>query len=180
METRQVLFNQTKNEKVNWSYFNALTDITAIYSHKLGYNNALAGGYMVRFREGEIGHRSIQQFTIVQRLEGYRLSHRFSTDQTWMPNDPIALRIRYRLASEIPLQGSSLDPKEFYIKASTEYLSQLQDNIVEHEVRLIPVLGYDFTDNNKLEAGLDYRRSSLFTESLRARYWLKIAWFRTF
>lgn len=180
VETRQALFEKTQDEPSEWTHTNVLTDITAVYSHKVGYNNAIAGGYMTRFRDGNIGHRAIQQFTMVRRIDGYRLAHRFSTDQTWMPNEDISLRMRYRLASDLPLQGTSLDPNEFYIKASVEYLGELQSGGLGHEVRAVPVIGYDFTDNNKVEMGLDYRHSRLFTDSPRARYWMKIAWFRTF
>lgn len=180
VESRQAFFEKTEEEQAEWTYTNVLTDITAVYSHKVGYNSAIAGGYMTRFRDGDVGHRAIQQFTVVQRLDGYRLAHRFSTDQTLMPNEDVTLRLRYRMATELPLQGSSLDPNEFYLKTTAEYLSELQSNTLGHELRIVPVIGYDFTDNNKVEMGLDYRHSSLFTDSPRARYWLKIAWYRAF
>jgi hypothetical protein len=180
VESRQSFFEKTENEPSEWTHTNVLTDITAVYSYKVGYNNALAAGYMTRFRDGTMGHRTIQQFTMVRPIDGYRIAHRFSTDQTWMPKTDISLRMRYRLASDLPLQGTSLDPNEFYLKASVEYLTGLQSGILEHEVRAVPVVGYDFTDNNKVEIGIDYRHSDLFTHSPKARYWFKIAWFRAF
>lgn len=180
IESRQSFFAKTENEPSEWAYTPVLTDITAIYSHKVGYNNALAAGYMTRFRDGDVGHRVIQQFTIVRRKESFRIAHRFSTDQSWMPKTDLTLRMRYRLASDFPLQGTSIEPKEFYLKTNVEYIAEWQANKMGHEMRAVPVIGYDFTDDNKVEIGLDYRHSSLFSNSPRAQYWVRIAWFITF
>ena len=180
VETRQSFYDKTKVMKADWSHANILTDITSVYSHKVGYNNSLAGGYMTRFIDGSLGHRTIQRLTIIQKLDGYRLSHRIATDQSWMPDEAIALRLRYRLATELPLQGSSLDHNEYYLKANTEGLAQLQEREAAYEFRIVPALGYQFTDNNKLETGVDLRYSNLFNTEIIGRYWLSIAWFRTF
>lgn len=46
---------------------------------------------------------------------------------------------------------------------NTEYLGGVEDEVFEMEVRVVSLLGINFTSNNKLETGLDYRttRSSL-------------------
>jgi len=86
-------------------------------------------------------------------------------------------RLRYRLSAEIPLNGQSADPKEFYIKINNEYLNSIKENKYDLELRLVPLLGYAVNQNNKLEVGMDYRvRSFLFSPS-RHNTWLSFNWF---
>lgn len=154
-----------------------LSDFIFIASKKVGLNNSLAGGYLFRLRGTTVIHRTIQQFTIVNSYNSFRFAHRISTDQTFEPHEPAEFRLRYRLTSELPFNGESVDPGEWYFKISNEYLNSLQDGIYDLEIRLIPLLGYQFTDNNKLEIGPDYRISSFLESSPRSVYWLSVNWF---
>ncbi|NUQ23412.1 MAG: DUF2490 domain-containing protein [Saprospiraceae bacterium] len=154
-----------------------LSDFIFIASKKVGLNNTIAGGYLFRLRGATVTHRTIQQFTIVRKLNAFRLAHRISTDQTFEPDNPVEYRLRYRLTTELPLNGESVDPGEWYVKISNEYLNSLQENSYDLEVRLIPLLGYEFNDNNKLEFGPDYRISSFLENSPRSVYWLSVNWF---
>ncbi|MBK8705115.1 MAG: DUF2490 domain-containing protein [Saprospiraceae bacterium] len=154
-----------------------LSDFIFIASKKVGLNNSLAGGYLFRLRGTTVIHRTIQQFTIVSNYNAFRLAHRISTDQTFEPREPTTFRLRYRLTAELPLNGESVDPGEWYAKISNEYLNSLQDKSYDLEIRLIPLLGYQFTDNNKLEFGPDYRISSFLESSPRSVYWLSVNWF---
>lgn len=154
-----------------------LADFGLTASRKTGLNNALAGGYLVRSREGQLFHRYIQQFTMVKRYETFRMAHRFSSDQTFNSAEPWELRLRYRITAEIPLNGQSVDPGEFYLKFNNEYLNSWQESEPDLEIRLVPLAGFEFTDNNKLEFGLDYRLSSFLDGSSRNSFWLNFGWY---
>ena len=75
------------------------------------------------------------------------------------------------------MQGNKLNPKEFYLKVNNEYLVSLQDKKWSNEVRLIPFLGYAFTDKNKVEIGIDYRVGSVGDEFLRNNFWTTINYY---
>jgi hypothetical protein len=177
IESRQLFkegFFRNENE-FNYDYL--LTDFTTITSKKIGLNNAISIGYTARFVDKDLGHRFIQQFTLTKRYTSLRLAHRFSTDQTFAKERSIQFRVRYRLTTELPLNGQSVDPKEFYIKINNEYLNVFQNKDYDLELRLVPLLGYNFNDNNKLECGLDYRLSSFLNADSRSSFWLSINWF---
>jgi hypothetical protein len=158
------------------AYF-LLTDFALSVSRKTGLKNALAGGYLVRLREGQVFHRFIQQYTMVKRYETFRMANRLSSDQTFSSDEPWELRLRYRITAEIPLNGQSIDPGEFYLKLNNEYLNSWQEKEPDLEVRLVPLAGFVFRDNNKLEFGLDYRLSSFIDGSSRNSFWLNIGWY---
>lgn len=105
------------------------------------------------------------------------MAHRFSSDQTFNSENPRELRLRYRITAEIPLNGQSVDPGEFYLKLNNEYLNSWQDGEYDLEIRLVPLAGFEFTDNNKLEFGLDYRLSSFLDGSSRNSFWFNIGWY---
>ncbi len=174
-ESRQLLL-RSGAERVDWEY--QLSDLSAIFSRKVGLNNSLAAGYLIRLREGRAVHRSIQQFTIVRRYSGWRLAQRLAADQTFEPGQPGEFRLRYRLLAELPLNGSVADPGEFYVKAGQETLVAVQaGGPPTLELRLLPLLGFAFSDKNKLEFGLDYRLGNLGRAARRESYWIQVAWF---
>lgn len=154
-----------------------VADFALTASRKTGLNNALAGGYLIRLHGEESFHRFIQQFTVVKRYETFRMAYRFSSDQTFSSNNPWELRLRYRITAEIPLNGQSVDPGEFYLKLNNEYLNSWQEGEHDLEIRLVPLAGYEFTDNNKLEFGLDYRLSSFIDGNSRNSFWFNIGWY---
>lgn len=47
----------------DFKYGYLLTDYSAMVSRKIGLNNTLAGGYLVRVEDDAVEHRLIQQFT---------------------------------------------------------------------------------------------------------------------
>lgn len=158
-----------------------LTDVSLILSRKVGLNNSLAGGYLIRLRRsGQISSRFIQQFTMVSKYNAFRLAHRLAADQTFSADDPVSLRARYRVAIDLALSGQSVDPKEFYFKLEHEYLGIFQGDDFELETRLVPTLGYALTDSNKLEWGLNYRLSPLFQNDPESNFWLAVNWYRSF
>lgn len=177
IESRQLLRtgdfkNVSKNE-----YDYILTDISIISAKKIGLNSRVAGGYLSRFREEKLIHRFIQQYTMVQRLNDFRLAHRFSTDQTFSREEKPEFRLRYRISSEFALNGESVDPKEFYLKLNNEYLNAWKESDYDLEIRLVPLLGYNLIDNDKIEMGLDYRVNSFLSDRTRHSFWVNLNWF---
>lgn len=169
-ESRQVLF---RDDGFRTTYDR--TDLTLILSKRVGLSSILAGGYLMRFDDGELIHRLIQQLTFVNDSR-IRLAHRLVFDQTFTPSRSNTYRLRYRFSGLIPLSGDAIDPTEFYLKTQGEHLNIYQDDF-DIELRAIIFLGYKFTDSNKLELGLDNRFSSLFNGRVQSRTWLAMSWF---
>ncbi|NHB69096.1 DUF2490 domain-containing protein [Perlabentimonas gracilis] len=160
--------------KQEFSYEYLLTDISIAASKKIGINTSIAIGYLARVDENSLKNRSMQQITFIKRYPGFRLAHRLLTDQTFAKDDDAEFRLRYRISSEIPLQGSSLDPKEFFAKLSNEYLNSLQGKSYDMEIRWASFIGYAISPANKIELGFDYRIDSFIEGSSRNRVWLSL------
>lgn len=177
IESRQLIQQGDFKVNVNKNFEYVLTDYSLIAAKKVGLNSRIAGGYLIRFRGGELIHRTIQQYSIVQKRIGYRLGHRFVSDQTFSSNENSTFRLRYRLTPEIPLNGQSVDLKEFYIKINNELLNSFQNSEYDLEIRIIPLLGYHIAGSNKIETGVDYRVNSFLTNNSRHTFWLSLNWF---
>lgn len=154
-----------------------LSDLSIISSVKVGLQSKLAGGYLIRLNGDRPTHRSIQQFSLVQEWRGFRLGHRFATDQTFAPETATSYRFRYRLGVELPFNGQSVDPKELYLKATHEYLYRLRGGSSDLEVRLAPFLGYRIAGKHKVEFGLNYRLSSFLNGGSKNSFWMQLIWY---
>jgi len=159
----------------NYTY--VLTDFSLIAAKKVGLNSRIGGGYLIRVQKDNIYHRFIQQFVIIQKLTKFRLAHRFLSDQTFSAIEDPEFRLRYRITSEVPLNGESVDSGEFYLKINNEYVNSLQSGSYDLEIRVIPFLGYEVNDAIKIETGLDYRVNSFFTNNTRHSYWMSLNFF---
>lgn len=177
IESRQLIQNGEFDGRAEKGYDYVLTDLSIISAKKIGLNSKVSGGYLIRFQDGDVFHRLIQQYTLVQGLTDFRLAHRFSTDQTFSPAEKPEFRLRYRISSEVALNGKSVDPEEFYFKFNNEYLNSWQDADYDLEIRLVPLLGYNLKNNNKIEMGLDYRINSFLNDAPRHSFWMNLNWF---
>lgn len=178
IESRQLFVNNTKESSLDYDY--VLTDFSSLVSIKIGVNGVLNGGYLLRVEDNKTAHRTIQQYNIVHFYNAYRIGHRFATDQTFSKYEAPEFRTRYRITAEKPLSGDQIDPKEFYVKVSNEYLLSFQNQDTGLEVRVLPFLGYEINTKNKIEIGLDYRLGQLFTSRTENDLWLSFNWFYTF
>ena len=61
IESRQLLQSGEFNGNADKVYKYVLTDFSLISAKKVGLNSRIAGGYLIRFREGKLVHRFIQQ-----------------------------------------------------------------------------------------------------------------------
>ena len=176
VETRESVYRKSSNiEKTN--YESVLQDLSLIGSRKIGLDNKLAAGYLVRIIDDVIVHRSIQQFSMITRGRNLRIAHRIAMDQSFSEITSPRFRIRYRITPEIPLSGTNVDAREVYLKVNNEYLNGLRSGVYELEIRLDPMLGYVITDRNKVEVGPTIRYSSEFNGSIEAGYWFKVGWY---
>lgn len=172
IESRYLFRSGDFNEQILQRNTYILTDLAWVAAKKVGLNSRLAGGFLARFEEGEFIQRTIQQFVIVQRFRSFRLAHRLVTDQTFSPSEDMEFRLRYRISTEIPLNGEALDANEFYIKLNHEYLNSFQGSDYGLEMRVIPLLGYGLSENLKFETGLDYRLDSFLGGEAEHTYWM--------
>lgn len=180
VQSRQVLKSADFGMDASPGYKYVLTDMALVTSKKVDYNKTLALGYLIRLREGDIYHRLIQQFAITSQYSGLRLSHRISSDQTFTRDNVPEFRIRYRISTEVALSGQTVDAREFYFKVNNEYLGSFEKGDEDLEIRVAPAFGYKFTDNNKLEWGLDYRISLFIRDDSRHSFWASLSWYQSF
>ncbi len=179
-ESRQELKRGYFKSSSDFSYQYVLTDFSFITAKKIGVNKLLAIGYLLKVTENEVINGFIQQCIITKKYSGFKLAHRFSADQTFAKEEDTEYRFRYRLSSAFSLNGQSIDPKELYFKFNNEYLHSWQNTDYDLEIRIVPHLGYKFTESKKLEIGLDYRLDSFLKDSSRNRFWLAINWYYVF
>lgn len=177
VESRQQFKEGDLRDKNTFNYEYLLTDFSGLVSKKIQINKTISTGFLIRFRGNKVVHRFIQQYTIVSSYDFFRLSHRFVTDETFAPSESMQFRIRYRASALFPLNGRSVDAKEYYFKINHEYLNAFQNNNYDLEIRVIPFLGYAITQNNKFEVGVDYRVNSFLENNTSNRFWMSFNWY---
>lgn len=157
--------------------FYSLLDVTTVATRTVGVDAKVGAGYLARFRDKKLIHRAIQQYSFTVPYFGFRLGHRFRTDQTFSANQKAEFRARYRLSSDISLNGEFIDPREVYLKLGNEYVYSLQGDATDLEVRFVPTLGYFANDTNKLEIGVDYRMDSFLDATANHRFWINLGYY---
>ncbi|RMB63281.1 DUF2490 domain-containing protein [Dokdonia sinensis] len=154
-----------------------LLDVTSVLNRTVGVDAKAGMGYLARFERERVVHRFLQQYSFTNPHYGYRLGHRFRIDQTFRPDEKFEFRARYRLSSDISLNGEFIDPGEIYIKLGNEYIGSWQDGDSDLEIRVVPSLGYYFDDAHKLELGVDYRIDSFLNATASHRFWLSVGYY---
>lgn len=176
-EARYFIYQKTEGEKADVSIDYSLNDFTSLLARQITLNSTLVGGFLIRLRSNTANFRFIQQYIIESKWNQILVSHRIATDQTFSPNEATELRARYRLSTELPLNGIEADPKEFYIKLRGEILHILEGSQYDLELRFSPYLGYTFPNKNKLELGFDNRIDSFIPADLEFTSWTQINWY---
>jgi hypothetical protein len=172
-ESRQSLYQN------DFEYNYLLTDLSVIAANRILLNTTLGGGYLISISPDAAKHRAIQQISFIKRYAYFRMAHRVSMDQTFSQLEDTEFRFRYRVSSEVPLQGQTLDPREFFLKLSYEYLFSLQGKEYDLEIRGNAFIGYALSSNSKMELGVDYRADSFLADNLRNRFWLGLNFYHT-
>lgn len=179
LEGRQLFYQHPFTEDRSKVEFKR-ADLELIASKTLSPEYALGGGYLIRSENGHLLHRIIQQFAMTQKLNSSRLVHRIRTDQTFEKSEAIQLRLRYRLSWEKPLSGLKADAGEFYLKLNNEYVGILQDKKGDLEIRGLANIGYNFSDENKIETGIDYRLEKVVSSTAVHKAFLNISFYQSF
>lgn len=180
IEHQDILYNNADGESQELQFTHYRTDLMGFYDFKLNPTKRVAFGVFHRIQDGANANRLIQQFASVNRLRGLKMAHRFRTDQTLTQGDPVEFRLRYRISTEIPLSGSTLDPGEHYLVLSDEPIFGLQGGEFEIENRLVFSFGKLITSSQKLEWSLDFRTDKYIQEGFRTRLWAKVGYFYSF
>jgi hypothetical protein len=179
VEHQEITFNNAEEEDPSpFTWYR--TDLMAFYGARLGASSSVALGVMRRFQSGRDSDRFIQQLAYVGRLGNARVAHRFRTDQTFLSGDDVELRLRYRLAAELPLSGTRLEPGENYLVISAEPIFSVKSAESELEHRAVLTLGRLLSPAQKVEVSLDYRTDGYIQEGFRTRLWLKVGFFHSF
>lgn len=89
-------------------------------------------------------------------------------------------RFRYRLAAEIPLSGTTLEPRENYLVVSNEPIFSHQSGDFEIENRFVLTVGRLLSADQKFEVSVDYRTDKYIQDGFRHRLWLKLGYFVSF
>jgi hypothetical protein len=178
VEHQQIAYDREDEEGAQFTRYR--TDWMAFYDVKISHANSVAFGIFHRVQDGENADRLIQQFASVLRLRSMRLAHRVRTDQTFTDGEDVELRLRYRLAAEIPLSGTTLEPRENYLVISNEPIFSVQSGDFEIENRLVTTFGRLLSEDQKLELSIDYRTDKFIQDGFRHRLWLKIGYFVKF
>ncbi|GAA4785725.1 hypothetical protein GCM10023231_12000 [Olivibacter ginsenosidimutans] len=158
------------------------TGIEVLVARNKGRLKNLGAGYLVRRsdKDGSFIHRAMQQYSLGQELGSLQLAHRFRSDQTFEKKEAVQYRLRYRISVEKPLNGLRVDPEEFYFKANNEYVGILKDGEGNLEIKLLTALGYNQSENNQIEMGLDYRAKNLIGSGMENQLWLRMGWYHSF
>lgn len=181
LENRFILYQNPLGERGERREYER-ADLEIVLSGSNGMLRNFGAGYLVRRNDldGSYSHRSIQQYSAAQSLGILLLAHRFRTDQTFEKEEAVQYRVRYRLSMELPLDGQRVDPREYYVKFNNEYLGALQNRRGDLEIRLLSALGYNHTEEDQIEIGLDYRAENVIRGDTENLLWLTVGWYHSF
>lgn len=106
-------------------------------------------------------HRTYQQLQFRDQQGIFGLTHRFRLEQRWIKfanaQDYTYLnRVRYQFRANIPLQGPSIEDKEFYLGVYDEVFINFGPNVTTNfldQNRAYAALGYRFHKDASVEVG---------------------------
>jgi len=180
VENQHIIYDNRSEGSKQLEFKHYRTDVMSFYDVRLSPTKSFALGVFHRFQEGSDANRIIQQFGFLQRRRNLRIAHRFRTDQTFTRGEKVEVRLRYRLALEIPLNGATLDPGEYYLAISNEPIFSYQSRAIELENRVVFSLGKLIQNGKRLEWSVDYRTDGYVERPLRTRLWAKLGYFYSF
>jgi hypothetical protein len=144
-------------------------EIKSFGTYTLFGGKKLSLGYMYRTVdpfEPESGweHRITQQFAFITNFGGYRLGNKFRIEQRIRSSDYLT-RLRYAISNDFPLQGESLDPKEFYLIGGNELVYAFNGLGDELENRFSLGIGRLIKSGQKLQFSVQSRYSDLISSN---------------
>ncbi|WKV12751.1 DUF2490 domain-containing protein [Marivirga harenae] len=126
-------------------------------------------GYMYRTvdpfeQESGWEHRITQQFAFITNFGGYRLGNKFRIEQRIRSSNYLT-RLRYAISNDFPLQGESLDPKEFYLISGNELVYAFNRRGTELENRFSLGIGRLIQGGQKIQFSVASRYSDLVSDN---------------
>ena len=119
----------------------------------LGYAYIVTDSYINENEKLSVNeNRLFQQFITKQTFKRFYLTHRYRLEERWIDNKDIALRFRYLLGFNIPLNNATLAEKTIYFSAYNELFINTTGRMFDRD-RIYLGLGYNFTKQLKLELG---------------------------
>ncbi|SOD93060.1 DUF2490 domain-containing protein [Spirosoma fluviale] len=177
LESRQLFAERGPNESTSNRFRYERTDLALVLTKKSSLNSTLGGGYLIRLEDNQLIHRLIQQANLVNDLGLITVAHRLVLDETFRPDEPVEVRLRYRLSLEKALNGQRVDPNEMYLRFNNEYLGIWAPNRTDLEIRASFAVGYNALNGNKIELGAEYRVNEFDQSSQAHQYWATVSWF---
>ncbi len=161
---RQRFTNYGNGEK---NYKTDRVEIKGFGTYTIFGGKKMSLGYMYRSidpfePESGFEHRIIQQFAFITNFGGYRLGNKFRIEQRIRSSDYLT-RLRYAISNDFPLQGESLDPKEFYLITANEMLYAFNGMGDELENRFSIGIGRLNFKGQKLQFSIVSRNSDLIS-----------------
>lgn len=177
IESQHILFSNDAISNNEWGYEHDRTDLQFFVARNLTLRTKGALGYQFRIEgKGKNSHRTIQQIGWLSNFRNYRLGHRVRADQTFF-EEGVSWRMRYRISSDIPINGQVLDPGENYLIASNELIAEYFESEINLENRLVAGIGWYFKNKQKLELSIDYRLDPIVSSPQRNRIWTKVSFY---
>lgn len=169
IESRTVMYD----DELQLSH--TLVDVSSILSYRTSLNQSFNFGYILRFRDSEVIHRTFQHYNFVNQFTALKVGHRFAFEQFYQSKKQTTFRTRYRISAEKALNGEKVDVKEFYLKLGNEYLYDFEAK--DLEVRVTPYLGYKASQKDRIEFGLDYRLGNFMNNETENNLWFRVTWY---
>lgn len=168
--------------------------IIYVYSPDLNFSSSITYNYqrsnpdVPYFKEW----RPWQQGVFAHDFSGARISHRLRFEERFIKNEitkkwPLTTRLRYQIGFNIPLQGKTLDNKEYYFNCYNEsYLTLTvpdgtKRNALYSEDWVYSGIGYQTPNYGRIEIGplLQFNVRDI-QHDLRNLYLLQIVWITNF
>ena len=135
-------------------------------SYIIDRKKIVTGG--IRFRhldpfddEPGFENRISEQIAFINKVGSNRVVHRLRSEQRFKNNN-FDITIRYRPSFDVPLNGTTIDPDEFYFLVYNEIIWQIDNDAPsEFENRITAGLGYYFSRTLKFQADIQYRISDI-------------------
>jgi len=175
LEAKQIFFQNPYPNSESETEFERI-DLESVFTRTKGPLSGVGLGYLIRYNGDYFIHRFIQQYSFSKKLTSLQISHRIRTDQTLEKDEATRYRLRYRIGLKKPLDNSN----NFFLEFNNEYLSSLQDKKGNLEIRAVGLVGYNISEKDQFEVGLDYRAEKLIKTKTEHELWLAVGWSHDF
>lgn len=191
IEGREVFFRGVYGSGIDFAPRHERLVVQQTVLQKIGAFSSFGGSYTLQITPAQApngntdwSHRLGVQYVHVRKRRYLRCSHRANVEHTFANRQLLPaprtwdFRFRYRLLTELPLQGDAIDAGEWYTRQGGENIFSLQESgNIDNEFRLMAFIGYQIGKQQKIEIGIDYRISRMFVPARQHQGWLTISYF---